>query len=66
MPDFQAVHAELARREIICDTRPDAGIRFGPHFFTTDDEIRFAVAQVQRDPRTRARTSSARTPRPGY
>jgi kynureninase len=47
VPDFPAVHAELARRDIICDTRPDAGIRFGPHFFTSDDEIRFAVAQVQ-------------------
>jgi len=47
VPDFQAVHAELARRNIICDTRPDAGIRFGPHFFTSDDEIRFAVSQVQ-------------------
>ena len=47
VPDFQAVHAELARRDIICDTRPDAGIRFGPHFFTSDDEIRFAVSQVQ-------------------
>ena len=47
VPDFQAVHAELARRDIICDTRPDAGIRFGPHFFTTDDEIRFAVSQVE-------------------
>jgi kynureninase len=47
VPEFQAVHAELARRNIICDTRPDAGIRFGPHFFTSDDEIRFAIAQVQ-------------------
>ncbi len=46
VPDFQAVHAELAAREIICDYRPDAGIRFGPHFFTTDDELRFAVAQA--------------------
>jgi kynureninase len=45
--EFQAVHAELARRNIICDTRPDAGIRFGPHFFTSHDEIRFAVSQVQ-------------------
>ena len=45
-PDFQAVHAELAAREIICDYRPDAGLRFGPHFFTTDDELRFAVDQV--------------------
>jgi kynureninase len=47
VPDFQAVHGELARRNIICDTRPDAGIRFGPHFFTSDDEIRFALSQVQ-------------------
>jgi kynureninase len=46
VPEFQAVHAELAAREIICDYRPDAGLRFGPHFFTTDDEIRFAVDQV--------------------
>ena len=46
VPGFQAVHAELAAREIICDSRPDAGLRFGPHFFTTDDEIRFAVEQV--------------------
>jgi kynureninase len=46
VPDFKAVHAELARREIICDSRPDVGLRFGPHFFTTDDEIRHAVGQV--------------------
>jgi kynureninase len=46
VPDFQAVHAELAAREIICDYRPDVGLRFGPHFFTSDDEIRFAVEQV--------------------
>ena len=47
VPEFPAVHAELAARDIICDYRPDAGIRFGPHFFTADDEIRFAVEQVQ-------------------
>jgi kynureninase len=46
VPDFKAVHAELARREIICDSRPDVGLRFGPHFFTSDDEIRYAVGQV--------------------
>jgi kynureninase len=46
VPEFAAVHAELAARDIICDYRPDAGLRFGPHFFTTDDEIRFALAQV--------------------
>jgi kynureninase len=46
VPDFEAVHAELAARDIICDHRPDVGLRFGPHFFTTDDELRFAIDQV--------------------
>jgi kynureninase len=46
VPEFAAVHAELEAREILCDFRPDAGIRLGPHFFTTDDEIRFAVEHI--------------------
>jgi kynureninase len=46
VPEYAAVHAELEARGILCDFRPDAGIRLGPHFFTTDDEIRFAVAQI--------------------
>ena len=31
---------------MICDFRPDAGIRLGPHFFNTEDEVRFAVAEL--------------------
>jgi kynureninase len=46
VPEFPAVHAELTARDILCDFRPDAGIRLGPHFFTSDDEIRFAVSQI--------------------
>jgi len=46
VPEFAAVHAELEAREIMCDFRPDAGIRLGPHFFNTDDELRFAVEQI--------------------
>ena len=46
VPDFAAVHAELEARAILCDFRPDVGVRLGPHFFTTDDEIRFAVEQI--------------------
>ena len=34
-PDDPAVHRELGERGIICDFRPDAGIRLGPHFFNT-------------------------------
>lgn len=45
-PEFEAVHSELGEREILCDFRPDAGLRLGPHFFTTDGELRFAVEQI--------------------
>ena len=46
VPDFPAVHKELTERQILCDFRPDAGIRLGPHYYNTDDEIRFVVEQV--------------------
>jgi len=45
-PELEAVHRQLDAREIVCDFRPDAGIRLGPHFFNTDDELRFAAAQI--------------------
>ena len=45
-PEVEAVHRELDARDIICDFRPDVGIRFGAHFFNTDDELRFAAGQV--------------------
>jgi kynureninase len=47
VPDFPAVHAELEARGILCDFRPDAGIRLGPHFYNLDDELRFAMAQIE-------------------
>jgi kynureninase len=47
VPEYAAVHRELGAREILCDFRPGAGIRLGPHFFNTDDELRFAVAQIE-------------------
>ena len=46
VPDFHAVHAELEARGILCDFRPDAGIRLGPHFYNDDAEIRFAIEQI--------------------
>ena len=39
---------------MICDYRPDVGVRFGPHFFTTDDELRFAIGQLREILETRA------------
>jgi len=36
----------LTEREILCDFRPAAGIRIGPHFFTSDDELRYVIDQI--------------------
>ena len=45
-PDHAGCHRELGDRGIVCDFRPDAGIRLGPHFFNTEDEVRHAVAEL--------------------
>lgn len=45
-PGFEGVHRELAERGILCDFRPDVGLRLGPHFFNTEDELRFTVSQI--------------------
>jgi kynureninase len=46
VPEGAAVYAELEARGVLGDYRPGAGIRLGPHFFSTDDEIRHAVEQI--------------------
>ena len=44
--EFPAVHKELAERQIICDFRPGAGIRIGPHYFTSDAELEHVIEQI--------------------
>jgi kynureninase len=46
VPEFEAVHKELGEREIICDFRPGAGIRLGPHFYNTDAELEHVIAEM--------------------
>jgi kynureninase len=46
VPEFPAVYRELMERQILCDFRPDAGIRLGPHFFNSDDELRHTIEQI--------------------
>ncbi len=41
------VCAELLKRDILVDWRPNAGVRMSPHFYTTDEEIKTAVAAVE-------------------
>src|SRR5437588_6583134 len=45
-PDDAAVHRELGERGILCDFRPDAGVRLGPHFYNTEDELRRTVVEL--------------------
>jgi kynureninase len=46
VPDGAAVTKELARREVLVDYRPKAGIRIAPHFYTTDEEVDRTVAEI--------------------
>jgi kynureninase len=47
MPGFEGVHKELAERQVLCDFRPEVGLRLGPHFFNTEEELDFAIGQVE-------------------
>ncbi len=47
VPNGAAVAAELIKREVIIDHRPDAGIRIAPHFYSTDAEIDRAVEMLE-------------------
>jgi kynureninase len=42
----EQVTAELIARGFTCDYRPGAGLRLGPHFYTTDDECDAVVSEV--------------------
>jgi kynureninase len=53
VPDPDAVCAELAAQGTICDSRPEVGLRLGPHFFNSDEELRRAVEQIVELSRTR-------------
>ena len=45
-PDSKRVNRQLVERGVICDWRPDVGLRLGPHFYNSEDDLRFAVEQI--------------------
>jgi len=47
MPDSQDVCRELLKREILVDWRPQAGVRFSPHFYNTFEELETAISAVE-------------------
>jgi kynureninase len=46
IPHAREVAAELNAEDIVCDYRPASGVRFSPHFYTTDEEIDAAFEVV--------------------
>jgi kynureninase len=47
MHDSYDVCRELLKRDILVDWRPQAGVRFSPHFYTRDEELDAAIAAVE-------------------
>lgn len=46
-PHAREVKFELLARDILVDYRPAAGIRLSPHFYNRDEEIDFALSQIE-------------------
>ena len=46
-PHAAEVTRELLARDIMVDYRPQAGVRLSPHFYTRDDELEFALEQME-------------------
>jgi hypothetical protein len=47
VPRAEIVVKELERRNILVDYRPGAGVRVGPHFYNTDEEVDQLVASIR-------------------
>lgn len=45
-PHAPEVCRELLARDILVDYRPQAGVRFSPHFYNREDECAFALSQI--------------------
>jgi kynureninase len=47
VPDAGRVSEELARRGVHVDHRPGVGLRLGPHFYNTEDDVDRALAAIE-------------------
>jgi kynureninase len=45
-PEAERLCQQLIARDILCDFRPQAGIRLSPHFYNTEDECAHAIATL--------------------
>jgi kynureninase len=47
LADGYRIVQELAKRDVLMDFRPGAGIRLAPHFYTTDEELDLTVKEIK-------------------
>ncbi|MBK6795456.1 MAG: aminotransferase class V-fold PLP-dependent enzyme [Acidobacteria bacterium] len=47
VPYAGEVVRELATRDVLVDFRPGAGVRIGPHFFNTNEEVEAVVSEIK-------------------
>lgn len=47
VPEPERVQAELDRRDVLCDWRPGVGIRLGPHFYNSDDDVERGLSELK-------------------
>jgi kynureninase len=47
VPDAPRVCEELARREVIVDWRPEVGLRIGPHFYNSEEDVERALTEIE-------------------
>lgn len=52
IPHGREVSMELNSEDVVCDFRPESGVRFSPHFYTTDEELDVAFDVVDEILRT--------------
>lgn len=52
VPEAARVTEELARRRVHVDWRPHAGVRIGPHFYNTEEEVEATLAAIDEILRT--------------
>ncbi|HKV40759.1 MAG TPA: aminotransferase class V-fold PLP-dependent enzyme [Blastocatellia bacterium] len=48
VPNAFEITQELLKRDFLLDYRPHAGIRIAPHFYTTDEEIKLTVTEIEK------------------
>jgi kynureninase len=60
VPEADAVTRALAERDVLVDSRPEAGIRVSPHFYTADEEIERFMEELMRASPTAMQSSTTR------